>query len=69
MEYDHKHQDEGAAPKKRIKTERKLSETKNETEVTPEVPEVNIKQEDVSSSNWDIDNPYLAATKLPVKSE
>lgn len=69
LEYDHKQHEEGAAPKKRIKSERKSSETKMETEELPETAELIIKQEDVTSSNWDIDNPYLAATKLPVKNE
>lgn len=69
MEYDHKHQDDGAPAKKRIKSERKSTEVKMETEELPESTELILKQEDNASSNWDIDNPYLAATKLPLKNE
>lgn len=69
LEYNHKQQDEGAAPKKRIKSEKKSTETKMEIEEIPETTEVVIKQEDTAQSNWDIDNPYLAATKLPSKSD
>lgn len=71
LEYDHKHhQEEGGAPKKRIKSEPKSTEVKMETEELAESTELIMKQEDnASSSNWDIDNPYLAATKLPLKNE
>lgn len=69
LEYNHKQQDEGATPRKRIKSERKSTETKMEIEESSEGAEVNVKQEGSTSPSWDIDNPYLAATKLPSKND
>lgn len=69
LEYNHKQQEEGGAPRKRIKSERKSTEVKMETEEASEVTDLTLKQEDTTSSNWDIDNPYLAATKLPSKND
>lgn len=66
LEYDHKAQEE-QPPKKRLKSERRTSEVKTENSDNEQQSAAMIKQEENTSSNWDIDNPYLAATKLPNK--
>lgn len=68
LEYNHKQTEEGT-PRKRIKSERKSTEVKMETEESTEATDLTLKQEDTTSPNWDIDNPYLAATKLPSKND
>lgn len=65
LEYDHNKVAE-EQPRKRIKSESKNSEVKQDHEEQGN-EEVSIKTEENTSSNWDIDNPYLAATKLPSK--
>lgn len=72
LEYVHKvTEDSESPPKKRIKTEKKIAENnKNQTDGNKDV-QINetIKPEENVQQNWDIDNPYLAATKLPAKGE
>lgn len=69
LEYDHK-QHEEQPPKKRVKAEPKASENKGASNEGEDASEVAVKQEqEQTSSNWDIDNPYLAATKLPTKED
>lgn len=67
LEYDPKSQIP-SPPRKRIKSESKQSENKTNTDEEMN-NDIAIKQEEKESSSWDIDNPYLAATKLPAKSE
>lgn len=69
LEYDHKNHEEHQPQRKRIKSERKFSETKINPDDASENIDIVMKQEDAASTNWDIDNPYLAATKLPVRNE
>lgn len=69
LEYDHKNQEENQPPRKRIKSERKVSDAKIQANESEDQNEIIIKQEESTSSNWDIDNPYLAATKLPNKDD
>lgn len=66
LEYDHKGHEEHQPPRKRLKSENK-SENRSQTNDSEENNEASVKQEETTSSNWDIDNPYLAATKLPSK--
>lgn len=66
LEYDPRSQEHHASPpKKRIKSELKQEPTP--TEETVETKEELSKNEESTSQTWDIDNPYLAATKLPSK--
>lgn len=71
LEYDHKVAEDETPPKKRVKSEKK-SESKNQAEDHEDgshsVDEA-MKVEENQTQNWDIDNPYLAATKLPAKGE
>lgn len=68
LEYDHK-EDAESPPKKRIKSEKKLSESKSQTDDNVEEQHVEAIKEEQVQQNWEIDNPYLAATKLPAKGE
>lgn len=65
LEYDHKSQmiQQSKDQKTKENTENKDEEENEET--------INdsVKEENVSSNNIYIDNPYLAATKLPKKDE
>lgn len=65
MEYDPKTQIQNQPPKKRIKTESKASDTTTPSE--DENQDSPNKLGEKESLNWDIDNPYLAATKLPAR--
>ncbi|GJQ86797.1 putative transcription initiation factor TFIID subunit [Trypoxylus dichotomus] len=67
LEYDPRSQEHHALPpKKRIKSE-PVQENVPPAEQKEEIKEESPKNEENSSQNWDIDNPYLAATKLPAK--
>lgn len=69
LEQDTKHHEEQPLPpKKRIKIEHRTSENKLPFEMNMENNDHILKVEDVLPQNWDIDNPYLAATKLPTRS-
>ena len=69
LEQDTKqHEEQPVPPKKRIKIEHKTSENKLPFEINLENTDHILKVEDVLPQNWDIDNPYLAATKLPTRS-
>lgn len=46
-----------------------MSDAKIQPNESEDQNEMIIKQEENTSSNWDIDNPYLAATKLPNKDD
>ncbi|XP_022921206.1 transcription initiation factor TFIID subunit 8-like [Onthophagus taurus] len=70
LEYDPKAQEEQSPPKKRLKQDQKPSEVAPEPEEeVVEVREEPKVEENTSSQSFDIDNPYLAATKLPAKGE
>ncbi|KAK9710813.1 Bromodomain associated [Popillia japonica] len=67
LEYDPRSQEHPASPpKKRVKQE-PVAENVTPVEKVEEIKEESPKNEENSSQNWDIDNPYLAATKLPAK--
>ncbi|KAK4885805.1 hypothetical protein RN001_002076 [Aquatica leii] len=67
LEYIAKDQDQAQPPRKRIKSECKVSDSKLPTDDEEEAQENVTKATEKENLNWDIDNPYLAATKLPVK--
>lgn len=67
LEYDPRNQEQHAPPpKKRIKPE-PVPENIVPIEEVPEIKQESPKNEESTSQNFDIDNPYLAATKLPAK--
>lgn len=64
LEYTAKDQIQNQQPRKRIKSECKIEKMETGDE------EENLqmtKSPEKESMNWEIDNPYLAATKLPIK--
>lgn len=59
-------QTEPAQNRKRIKSERKVSETNNQSDLDNSVNnELQKTQDEILNNSSDIDNPYLAATKMP----
>jgi len=66
LEYDAKAQIQNQPPRKRIRSESKL-DSKMQTDDEDDNHEELNKAGEKESLNWEIDNPYLAATKLPVK--
>lgn len=70
LDYEHKAPEEQQPqPKKRTKSERKNSDASNTPKEETPPAEPSVKTEENVNPNWDIDNPYLAATKLPLKGE
>lgn len=66
LEYEPQPEQAEQPPKKRIKTERKISETNPQSDLDNSVNGESQKNQDETLNNsWDIDNPYLAATKMP----
>lgn len=63
LDYEHTKAPEDV-PRKRLKSEKTDTKEENAEAGSLEEP---IKMEENTSSAWDIDNPYLAATKLPSK--
>ncbi|KAF5304690.1 hypothetical protein FQA39_LY09467 [Lamprigera yunnana] len=68
LEYIAKEQEQNSPPKKRIKSECTLSENKISMDIDEVITENVTKSNEKENHNWDIDNPYLAATKLPLNS-
>lgn len=69
LEYEAQIEPSEQPPRKRIKSERRPSES--DTHVEDNEDSINEESqknmEENINSNWDIDNPYLAATKMPAK--
>lgn len=66
LEYEPQPEQVEQPPKKRVKTERKVSENNNQSDLDNSVNSESQKSQDEALNNsWDIDNPYLAATKMP----
>lgn len=64
MEYNQKFPEE--VSRKKSKTEKSPDDNPNKEE-DENNGESSIKTEENTNMNWEIDNPYLAATKLPGK--
>ncbi|XP_018333255.1 transcription initiation factor TFIID subunit 8 [Agrilus planipennis] len=67
LEYDPKTQDQNQPPKKKQKSDSSVSDENKTNEKATE--NITIKTEEKEAPNWEIDNPYLAATKMPIKNE
>lgn len=71
LEYEAQVEPSEQPPRKRIKSESKQSESATQSDGNDDsvVEQQEIKLEESKDSNWDIDNPYLAATKMPSKND
>ena len=67
LEYTAKDQVQNQPPRKRLKSDCKVSDNKIQTDDEEEIVEATNKSPEKENLSWDIDNPYLAATKLPIK--
>lgn len=65
LEYEPQPEQSEQPPRKRGK-ERKVSENNSQSDLDNSVnSEIQKSQDDTMNNSWDIDNPYLAATKMP----
>lgn len=70
LEYEAQIEPTEQPPRKRLKSETKQSESANQSDANDEAVLEDLQKTQEETANiWDIDNPYLAATKMPNKND